>query len=105
MSGAAVFQPTNRQLAILRFVSARTRELGYPPTWRDICDHFGWRSTNAARDHLVALAARGLVSWRAGTKSTLKLTPLGEVWADLRAAVVGPVPVAGGLFFMVEVRP
>lgn len=53
---------TARQTAILDFVEAYSEETGYPPTRADIARQFGFRSPNAAEEHLKALARKGAVA-------------------------------------------
>lgn len=50
---------TERQKEILNFISASITERGYPPTLREIGEHFGIRSTNGVNDHLKALEKKG----------------------------------------------
>lgn len=50
---------TKRQKQILDFISASIGERGYPPTLREIGEHFGIRSTNGVNDHLKALEKKG----------------------------------------------
>lgn len=50
---------TKRQRAILDFISLSIDERGYPPTLREIGEHFGIRSTNGVNDHLKALEKKG----------------------------------------------
>jgi repressor LexA len=50
---------TDRQRQILSFISASIAERGYPPTLREIGEHFGIRSTNGVNDHLKALEKKG----------------------------------------------
>jgi len=50
---------TDRQRQILDFISASIAERGYPPTLREIGEHFGIRSTNGVNDHLKALEKKG----------------------------------------------
>jgi SOS-response transcriptional repressor LexA len=54
-------EPTERQGAILSFITGCVEDRGYPPTLREIGDHFGIRSTNGVNDHLRALERRGLI--------------------------------------------
>jgi SOS-response transcriptional repressor LexA len=53
--------PTKRQLEVLRFVAKNIATRGFVPTFREIGDHFGFRSAHAGADHLRRLAAKGLV--------------------------------------------
>ena len=50
---------TQRQQQILDFITASIYERGYPPTLREIGEHFGIRSTNGVNDHLKALEKKG----------------------------------------------
>jgi len=50
---------TERQREILDFITASITERGYPPTLREIGEHFGIRSTNGVNDHLKALEKKG----------------------------------------------
>jgi len=59
---------TKRQQEVLDFISGWIRERGYPPTLREIGNHFGIRSTNGVNDHLKALEKKGVLE-RAGLKS------------------------------------
>ncbi len=51
-----------RQLDALRFVAQQIRDVGYPPTIREIGTHVGIRSTNGVNEHLMALARKGLLA-------------------------------------------
>ena len=50
---------TDRQEKILSFIKRSIVEQGYPPTIREIGEHFGIRSTNGVNDHLKALERKG----------------------------------------------
>ena len=50
---------TLRQREILDFISASIVERGFPPTLREIGEHFSIRSTNGVNDHLKALEKKG----------------------------------------------
>lgn len=50
---------TSRQREILEFISASIVERGFPPTLREIGEHFNIRSTNGVNDHLKALEKKG----------------------------------------------
>ena len=52
-------QLTSRQREILDFISASIVERGFPPTLREIGEHFQIRSTNGVNDHLKALEKKG----------------------------------------------
>ena len=50
---------TQRQREILEFISASIAERGFPPTLREIGEHFHIKSTNGVNDHLKALEKKG----------------------------------------------
>jgi len=50
---------TQRQREILDFISSSIAERGFPPTLREIGEHFSIRSTNGVNDHLKALEKKG----------------------------------------------
>ncbi len=58
---------TKRQQEIFDFILACMAENGAPPTRVEIADHFGFRSANAAEDHLKALDKKGHIELRSGT--------------------------------------
>ena len=53
---------TQRQREILDFISTSIDRRGYPPTLREIGEHFGIRSTNGVSDHLKALEKKGFLT-------------------------------------------
>src|SRR5690606_20164658 len=53
---------TQRQRDILEFISSSIDRRGYPPTLREIGEHFGIRSTNGVSDHLKALEKKGFLA-------------------------------------------
>lgn len=52
---------TVQQVRILDAFRTRFREGLPPPTYRELCADFGWRSTGTARDHIKALVRKGLL--------------------------------------------
>ena len=50
---------TDRQQQILNFITGSITERGFPPTLREIGEHFGIKSTNGVNDHLKALEKKG----------------------------------------------
>lgn len=50
---------TDRQRKVLRHIVRRIQDDGYPPTVREIAEHFGFRSPRAVSDHLEALERKG----------------------------------------------
>ena len=52
---------TERQLEVLLFVQLSQRIHGVSPSVREVAEHLGIRSTNAANEHLQALATKGYI--------------------------------------------
>ena len=67
-------QLTSRQTQILEFIRDATESNGYPPTLAEIAGHFGFRSHNAAVDHLKALARKGALELTEGASRGIRLT-------------------------------
>ena len=78
---------TARQQEILSFIKDYLSETGFPPTRSEIADRMGFRSPNAAEDHLRALARKGAIEIQPGTSRGLRL-PINE---QLGLPVVGQV--------------
>jgi repressor LexA len=53
---------TERQGEILDFIRESIREKGLPPTRAEIAIRFGFKSPNAAEDHLRALKRKGFIT-------------------------------------------
>jgi repressor LexA len=53
---------TLRQRELVRFLGERAEKGEPPPTYREICREFGYKSPKAASDHIAALQRKGLVT-------------------------------------------
>lgn len=80
---------TTRQRQILELIRRHIRETGFPPTRAEIAAAFGFRSANAAEDHLRALARRGAIELQAGSSRGIRLVDGGA--GDDALPVVGRV--------------
>ena len=60
---------TDRQREILLFVGQAIRQRGFPPTFREIAEHCGFRSTQAVSRHLEALEKAGWIQRESGARS------------------------------------
>lgn len=58
---------TARQQEIFDFILATMSHNGSPPTRQEIAQQFGFRSANAAEDHLKALHKKGYIELLSGT--------------------------------------
>jgi len=52
---------TDRQSEILQFIKQEVKAKGIAPTRADIAEHFGFKSKNAATDHIKALQRKGYI--------------------------------------------
>ena len=64
---------TKRQAEILEFLKDWIEEHGYPPTRIEIAQALGFRSPNAAEDHLKALARKGAIEMISGASRGIRL--------------------------------
>ena len=64
---------TARQAEILDLIKQHITDTGYPPTRADIAQRFGFRSPNAAEEHLKALARKGAIEMIPGTSRGIRL--------------------------------
>lgn len=64
---------TTRQQEVFNFISTTLTEAGMPPTRVEIARQFGFRSINAAEQHLRALARKGAIDLMAGTSRGIRL--------------------------------
>ncbi len=64
---------TARQEEVLALVKAHIAESGYPPTRADIARELGFRSPNAAEEHLKALARKGVIEVIPGTSRGIRV--------------------------------
>ena len=64
---------TPRQTQILRLIQHFISETGMPPTRAEIARELGFRSANAAEEHLRALARKGVIALVPGTSRGIQL--------------------------------
>jgi len=64
---------TRRQTEILQMIRERMEGSGLPPTRAEIAEKFGFRSANAAEEHLRTLARKGHIEILRGTSRGIRL--------------------------------
>jgi repressor LexA len=64
---------TERQAEILEWIRTHLDETGMPPTRAEIAAALGFRSPNAAEDHLKALARKGAIEMLPGTSRGIRI--------------------------------
>ena len=77
---------TARQEEVLSLIRNHLEETGYPPTRADIAKQLGFKSANAAEEHLKALAKKGAIEIIPGTSRGIKL-----------ANEAGGIPIVGNV--------
>jgi repressor LexA len=85
---------TDRQSEILRLIRELTEVSGYPPTRAEIAERMGFRSVNAAEQHLRALEKKGAIEISSGMSRGIRVLDgrtAGRVGRLLELPVVGRV--------------
>jgi repressor LexA len=82
---------TSRQQQVLDFVRQHIDQTGYPPTRADIARELGFKSANAAEEHLKALARKGAIEMIAGASRGIRLPESAGIPIVGRVAAGNPV--------------
>jgi repressor LexA len=93
---------TPRQRQILELIRRHIRETGYPPTRAEIAQAFGFRSVNAAVEHLKALARHGVIELQQGASRGIRLLEKSDDRTDDRPALPVVGRVAAGSPILAE---
>lgn len=64
---------TARQQEVLELIKDHISDTGYPPTRAEIAQSLGFRSANAAEEHLKALARKGAIEMVPGASRGIRL--------------------------------
>lgn len=80
---------TDRQQQILDLIRQTVARTGFPPTRAEIAQALGFRSPNAAEDHLKALARKGAIELTAGASRGIRLKDASP------AQTQAPLPLPG----------
>ncbi len=83
---------TDRQKEVLTFISSYTEENSFPPTVRDISNHFGI-SLRAVQDHILALQKKGFLSQ--SQKKARSIRVLSDCREKEPETYIGKVPLLG----------
>jgi repressor LexA len=85
---------TDRQSEILKLIRELMEVSGYPPTRAEIAERMGFKSVNAAEQHLRALEKKGAIEIAEGASRGIRLTdsrPSGRGGRLMELPVVGRV--------------
>ena len=83
---------TARQQQVLDCIQTAITRSGAPPTRAEIAAEFGFKSANAAEDHLQALARKGVIELVSGTSRGIRLRS--SAMRSLSAARGTALPIA-----------
>jgi repressor LexA len=89
--GAQMEKLTNRQQEVLDIVRQHIEDTGYPPTRADIAKELGFKSANAAEEHLKALARKGAIEMIAGASRGIRLPQSNGIPIIGRVAAGNPI--------------
>lgn len=84
---------TPRQQNVYDFIVKTMNELGYPPTRAEIARALGFRSPNAAEEHLRALSKKGVIRMIPGTSRGIRLPS--QESEETPAEATGGLPIIG----------
>jgi repressor LexA len=77
---------TARQSEILLLIQQAIAQTGFPPTRAEIAQTLGFKSANAAEDHLRALEKKGFITLTPGASRGIRLTQAADLSADKTSA-------------------
>jgi repressor LexA len=82
---------TNRQQQVLDIIRQHIDQTGFPPTRADIARELGFKSANAAEEHLKALARKGAIEIIPGASRGIRLPDSQGIPIVGRVAAGSPV--------------
>jgi len=82
---------TPRQSEILAFIKRCLEDNGYPPTRAEIAQELGFKSPNAAEEHLKALARKGAIEMTPGASRGIRIPGFEPANEDNGLPVIGRV--------------
>ncbi len=81
---------TARQQEILNLIKSAVERTGFPPTRAEIASALGFKSPNAAEDHLRALARKGAITLTAGASRGIRLVEDSDTGSAVAVAADAP---------------
>lgn len=92
---------TPRQSEILNLIRRQIETTGFPPTRAEICEALGFRSPNAAEEHLRTLERKGMIEMMPGASRGIRIIAQGVRSPEFSLPVVGRV-AAGAPILAIE---
>jgi repressor LexA len=84
---------TSRQTEVLELIRHHITDTGYPPTRADIAQELGFKSPNAAEEHLKALARKGAIEMIPGTSRGIRLPDRADTGLPIIGRVAAGDPI------------
>jgi repressor LexA len=84
---------TPRQQQVLDVIKSHIEDTGYPPTRAEIARDLGFKSANAAEEHLKALARKGAIEMIAGASRGIRIPGLEEKGIPIVGQVAAGNPI------------
>ena len=82
---------TPRQAEILAFIKRCLEDNGFPPTRAEIAQELGFKSPNAAEEHLKALARKGAIEMTPGASRGIRIPGLETKAEENGLPIIGRV--------------
>ncbi|MCI0916118.1 transcriptional repressor LexA [Stutzerimonas stutzeri] len=82
---------TPRQSEILAFIKRCLEDNGYPPTRAEIAQELGFKSPNAAEEHLKALARKGAIEMTPGASRGIRIPGFEPTTEESGLPIIGRV--------------
>ncbi len=86
---------TARQEQIFNLIQQAIANTGAPPTRAEIAKELGFRSANAAEEHLQALARKGVIELVSGTSRGIRLRVASAVESSVQTLAELALPLVG----------
>ena len=79
---------TKRQQEVFNLIKNKIDETGFPPTRAEIAKELGFKSANAAEEHIKALSKKGVIELVSGVSRGIKIT-------EIEANQIDSLPLIG----------
>jgi repressor LexA len=84
---------TPRQQQVLDVIKSHIEDTGYPPTRAEIAKELGFKSANAAEEHLKALSRKGAIEMIAGASRGIRIPSFEEKGIPIIGQVAAGNPI------------
>ncbi|WP_294486368.1 transcriptional repressor LexA [uncultured Ruminococcus sp.] len=83
---------TDNERKVFEFIKSRVEE-GYPPTVREVCSHFGFKSTSTAHRYIQSLTDKGFLSKGDNQNRAIRLVGGNGMLIPLVGTVTAGTPI------------